>query len=888
MTSLTKGSAARVVAALMAGGAVLAMAPAWAQNAGVADGASDVSSDVSLEEIVVTGSFVRTDQSRSASPLDVFDRADLELSGAVTVSDIVRNLPTNTGSEFNVDIFNQSDNAGTAQFNLRGLGVGSTLVLLNGRRQVNAGGANSDGVEFVDVNTLLPTIAINRVEILKDGASSIYGTEAVAGVVNFFTRDRFEGVEAQVQYQTIGDGQRDILVEGITGWANQDTNIVLSASYFDRTNILAEDFSGEQFFVDSGLGQPGSFGPRTADGVNAGAPAPDPNCEALGGTVGGPLCRFDLTPFTDVVPDDERLVLFATLRSDIDGLGELFLDVSYADRRTLRSGAPSFPGLNQPTVPSTNPGFVAGSAPDAILGFPNARFLGRPLGNGSPGLTQVFEEDMVRVAGGLRGSLDVLDGIGYEVAATYATGEFLKDTPDILLDRFVAALNGEGGPNNDQFFNPFGSGINADPSSPFYNDPAVIEDFQSSLLQRADNELFVLDVVFNGEFDGLFGLPIGWAVGYQHRSAERVLDFNQEGNDERFFFFVGGPDARGEIDVNAVFVEANIPLHETLELQTSARWEGYGGRIGDTLDPRVAVLWTPFDWLSARGSFSTSFRAPQLNQLFGADTSLFSITDTSGPGGSFFVPTLLSGSDDLTPEQTDTFNAGITVEPLVGLTLSVDYFRFETTDLIVAENAQQIVDQNDPAKVLRGAGGNIERLLLGFVNAASLTTDGIDFSAQWDIELDTLGALTLTGGASFINSYEFRATPDAPAVDLDGFRNRETPLAPTPKWRANLSGMWSLGAHQVVLTGRYISGFVNDSVADNPRVDSFTTLDVQYTANVSELLGYSAGRTTIAIGANNITDVQPPFAETPLAFAIETRVHDPRGRIFYVRAQQSF
>lgn len=181
---------------------------------------ADEAQENKIEKIIVTGSRIkRTRQDDSPTPVSVIGAEDFALNGAKDARDVIALLPINAGSENNSDLLTQNFTVGTANVNLRGLGVSSTLVLLNGRRQVLSATPTNDGSSFVDIAALLPALAVERVEILKDGASAIYGSDAVAGVFNMITRDTYEGAEFQVEYrEKAGDGdQRDINFDAVIG-----------------------------------------------------------------------------------------------------------------------------------------------------------------------------------------------------------------------------------------------------------------------------------------------------------------------------------------------------------------------------------------------------------------------------------------------------------------------------------------------------------------------------------------------------------------------------------------------------------------------------------------------------------------------------------------------
>ena len=180
----------------------------------------------SVEEVVVTGSYLKGSATDGASPIEVIDRSTIEDIGAVTVADITNYLTANSGSENNADSFNSGSTQGTSNVNLRGLGLSSTLVLINGRRNTVAASQANDGSVFVDTNSI-PTVAIQRVEILKEGAASVYGSDAVAGVANYILRRDFEGFEVNVSQQKTDIGsQTDDLMSFIIGTESNGNNIV--------------------------------------------------------------------------------------------------------------------------------------------------------------------------------------------------------------------------------------------------------------------------------------------------------------------------------------------------------------------------------------------------------------------------------------------------------------------------------------------------------------------------------------------------------------------------------------------------------------------------------------------------------------------------------------
>ena len=215
-----------------------------------------------VEEVIVTGSYLKRSTADSPSPLSVIDRSHIEDIGANTVTDIVNDMTYNSGSiGASTVFFGGDDSTGTGSVNLRNLGLGSTLVLLNSRRTVKSE-TDQSGNGYVDLEGTVPTIAIERVEVLKDGASALYGSDAIAGVVNFITRKNFEGIEFSVDYQVDDEtsDQEDIVLQAIMGIQGDRGGMVFSMSFMDREPMTI----GDRFdrYGQSGIssfGQPGTY-----------------------------------------------------------------------------------------------------------------------------------------------------------------------------------------------------------------------------------------------------------------------------------------------------------------------------------------------------------------------------------------------------------------------------------------------------------------------------------------------------------------------------------------------------------------------------------------------------------------------------------------------------
>lgn len=886
---------------------LLASAPALAQTSG--------ESSEAIDEVVVTGSYIRrTSQFDSPSPIDSVDATKLEQIGAKNFADVIQTLTINTGSQNNPDAFTQNSTVGTSNFNLRGLGVASTLVLLNGKRQVLTGLPTNDGLNFVDTSSLVPMIAVDNIEILKDGAAALYGSDAVAGVVNFLTRDNFEGFEISADYQTISDegDASEYVLQGLFGAQGDRTSLIAALSFTDRTPLTtAEKRLSRPIDDSSSLGSPGSYfigatpfidptGCETSaiDGAFIGG---IPQLLAPPGTVPGldvGLCRFDFGDFFNLQADETRLNGYAKAKYQLTDSIEAYGEFSFARNRSQRGNSPTFPNLRFPSIPATHPNNPFGQT---------VNYFGRAIGNGGDPSPSINEIDTWRTSFGLEGELS--GGWYWQVAYVGAKNEGVNTTADTLAREFQNALNGFGGTRCEatsptaqagvgpcQYFNPFASSFSIAPNS-----QDVINSFIADQVLDTTSELQTLDAVVSGE---IFDMPAGaasMAFGVQRRKEELIHDYNSLANADRFAFVIGNPDFTGERDVNAAFVEFGLPLADNFDLQIALRYEDYSGATGTTTDPKIAGIWSATDRLTLRGSYSTSFRAPSLFQVNGGSTSLNQISDPLNPGTNF-AAVRSSANPDLVPEESDAYNLGVSWEPADNLVLDLDYWTFEFTDVIIQENFQAVLNEfaTDPTRVQRvaGPGSPVTQINVGFVNASSVETNGIDFRARYDMET-SFGQLAPFIEGTYILAYDIE-DPQAGSIDGAGRRNFTNFGTSTPELRFNAGLGWMNGAHGANLFVRYTSAYDDDQNCQDGtltpvtgcganggffEIDSFVSVDAQYSLDTAVLMNQESGP-ILTLGVINAAGEEPPQVFTNGGF--DSKVHDPRGRMIYARLKYAF
>ena len=847
-----------------------------------------------VELIMVTGSFVRRSENfESPSPLAVLDAGDIDSIGAKSIADITQTLTINTGAENTPDAFTQNATAGTSNINLRGLGVASTLILLNNKRQVVNAQNNNGGVNFVDTSSLVPMIAIDRMEVVKDGASALYGSDAVAGVVNFITKTDYEGAQVSLDYQDGAHGDnKEYNLQGLWGAVGDDSSILAAISYTNRSPLFTRDRRISRPVDDaSSLGNPGSYfigATPFIDPTGCAEYGGLPTLLAPPGTVPGldvGLCRFDFGNGFSFVPDESRVTTYVKATKQLTENIEWTTEITSARNRAERGGSPSFPILTFPTVPANHPNNVFGQ---------DVSYFGREVGNDAngnalPGDPANTESDTFRFMTMVQGELE--DGF-WEVSYTAARNDFLFTGNDTLAQEFQNALRGFGGQGCDpiagvagegacEYFNPFATQFTSSPNS-----QNVIDSFTGRQSIDSESNLEVAEAFLSTELFEMDGGVAGIAVGVQYRYQDLFQDHDSQSNQDKFAFVIGNPDIGGEQDVVAVFGELALPVSDDIDIQIALRYEDYGGSIGDTIDPKLAVSWRATDDFSLRASISTSFRAPSIFQRDGGGTGLNQVSDPI-TGGTFFAAVRSSGNEDLVPEESTAFNVGFSFEPVDDLSIEVDYWSFDFTNLITQESFQAILnaEPQNPDRVVRVGdplNGPIIRINTTYVNANSLETSGLDLVANYKIDTD-MGTFTPNLSATYILAYDL-VDPQAGQIDGVGSRNYNNIGTSTPELKANFGLNWTHENYSANIFARHIDSYTDDQ-NDLREIESHLTWDAQLNIDLGGILETDAAY-ILTFGGVNLTDQDPPQVYTNGGF--DSKVHDPRGRQVYARLAIEF
>ena len=855
-----------------------------------------------VEEILITGSFIKSTGEDEASPVEVLDNTYIENSGAVNIVELTSRLAVNSGSENNPDAFTAGETQGTSNVNLRGLGLTSTLVLINGKRQTLAAAVANDGSVFVDTNTV-PFAALARVEILKEGATATYGSDAIAGVANFILREDFTGFQLDGGYQTTASG----------GQTNTDLNALAGFDLGDRTRALLSASLMQQeplgsverpYTTENALSTLGrsfiALGAGRGTGAYEGAIArfqtiPDPNCAANGGLIiaSNNRCGFLYGPRFNLVNEESSYQLYGNLTHEFSADLKLGAELGWSHHEVKDNPqSPSYPNLGFPVI---LPG--RGGSPFDVP----VVWLGRPLGSEAPSALAPRQSDTLRASLDLEGRLN--SGWDWYAALTYSGNERKITQPDTIQSRLEAALAGRGGAGGTQTFSPF------DPSA---NSPALIDYISVNTVNQRKTALLVGDVVFSGDlFEGPAG-AVAAAFGAQWRREAYEIDpvgIYRKRLDPATgrpipvdLIFLGGALPIDEArSAYALFAEASLPLSAALEVDLALRYEDLD--TDSSIDPKIALRWQASDDLVLRASASSAFREPSLQQIYSQGTSLQGLVDPLNPGSAVFVRVDTAGNRDLSPEQSTNVNLGAIWSPTDDLSLRIDYWRFDYQDVIVAESSQGKLneDPNGPdVNRLAGPGSQLQGIIVNYINASTVETEGIDLALDWRLPASRAGQFGAQLTATHFLSYEIPCTgPNGRGCasasgtqDVVGFFNYDTFVRSMPATKVNVSLDWTRGQHRVALLGFYTSGYETTRPVDararslgyTRNIDSWLTVDAQY-AYAFNLGGAEA---ILTLGSKNLFDEQAPRAYDGVNFSFDPKHHDPRGRLWYAGIKLDF
>lgn len=839
--------------------------------------------DEPTQTVVVTGSRIaRASDFGNSSPVDVIDRASIEDSGYANLQQLLEKVPANGSGAFSTRGNNQDSTAnGAASISLRGLGADATLVLVNGRRVAISSFAESVTTNFVDINSI-PVAAIERVEVLKDGASAVYGSDAVAGVINIILRKDYEGLELSAQYgDTTESGYSEQNYSAVWGFGAENSNVTLIFDYFKNDTLFNTDRGpmgsanqtarGGQDFRSS-RGYPGRF---FVDGVIT----RDPACPA--GSIAGQTCVYDFGIWNLLIPEAERSGLLMLAHQDIGGGAELFVELAAQHNNSIAQGAPT--PLDEGaalTVPVTHPNNPFAGA--ATIGISRYRTV-----DAGPRRWDISTDNLRGVVG-VRGKLDDWD---WEVAMQRARSESEQSGDRsmgwVRTDFLQQQINLGA-------YNPFGAAQNPRP---------VIDQITTSLVRRGKSMLTMYDAQISGELFEFRDDAIRMAAGVEYRE-ESVEDVPDDQFQRGLIFGTESVSAAGARDNWSAFVEFAVPLAQGLDLSAALRYDDYSD-FGNSTNPKLALRWEPIESLAFRGSWGTGFRAPSLAQVglgpsqesrFFQDQ--FGCADNPAYCTSTDFTIVFTGNPELEAEESETFNVGVSWER-EGFSASVDYWDITQDDKIdeaIGFIYQQECNNQASTICVRGAPlpgdvlGPLQQINATFDNIGEQSATGIDLEAGYRFEV---GAATLALGVNYSRLLDFERVELGPS---GAFISREvTGEYEYPEDRAVLTADWDHESWGIVAALNFIGSFQDlpdsnfDTVPDYNEFDtrdvgSFTTLNLQGRYSLSDSI-------RLLVSVDNALDETPPFAvgdgNTDLYGYVQS-THNPRGRFWSARAIFNF
>jgi iron complex outermembrane receptor protein len=912
-----------------------------ARTAAGATTAAAVTDTSNIAEIVVTGTSIRGLDAETALPVTVLKAEDIARTGATSAEDLFRNISSASSSGSTVQSQATGFQTGSiSTISLRGLGSARTLILINGRRSAPYGGGSvGTAGNSVDVSSI-PIAAIERVEVLQDGASAIYGSDAIAGVVNFIFKESFQGVDASVYAgaPTRSGGGTELqgnFFGGIGDLKTDRYNVMLGLNFDHTQQILgaSRDFAGRyspqhgndvtsSFAFPANIavypttkGQPttinplvGKCGPYSLNDINFPA-----------------QCRFDNSPFDSLQPDTKRGNALLNAHYQITDSTQLYALLSYAQVETasqvqpvplsyqnpLLPGNPflayqanllatMYPNYHNPAItptaaafllPPTSPYYPAAyAAAHGMAGLP-LNLIFRDFPNGVRQYTDT--SDTSRAVGGWKGNIG---GWDFDSSILYSEVKVKEDLKSgFPLYSLIMPILDSG------TINPFG------PTT----DPAALAAAKAAEFVgqdwRSKTSLTSLSGTASRPLLDLQGGPLSLAFGAEIRRETFVYDPSipiQTGD----ITGQGGnqlPQDSARM-VQSAYVEINMPFVRSFSADAAVRYDHYQG-IGDTVNPKVSLKYQPFDWWLLRGSAGTGFRAPSLTDLYAAQAT--SVTsngtrdpikcptfDPNNPACSFQFSTVTGGNPNLKPEKSTTYTLGLVFQPQTNLSLGFDTFWIYLKDAIVVGGLPVATILQNAASatqygylVQRDANGNIVFISQTNQNLFKVNVSGTDVNLRYAVDIGDYGRISVLGNGTYFYKYATQNADGSWTGQID--KGLTTVSGVISRWRHSISLVYDIGNWNASVTNHYQKDY-HDANGNILGVNAMR--DVAAYSTYDGQVSYHLGKEwTFTGGVINIGDVNPPYANyassaNNFVGGYDLSYGDPRGRFVYGRVEYQF
>ena len=882
---------------------------------------------LTLDVFTVTGSNIQGIDTEKSLPVSLFDEEIITESGFGSMSELVESMPYSTNLDVDETATGPNDARGdVSSINLRNLGSGRTLVLVNGRRMSAYGVTpGTPPVQFVNTNAI-PFAAIQQVEILRDGASSIYGSDAMGGVVNTILRKDYTGAEARLRMSFGDPGPNEVDFSLSKGFKfnGGDTRLSFFFNWYTRDDLAAADreyaadanknplFTGHDVSFDrSSSSSPyGRFTAVDDDGNSvavSGVTASNGRFymnsntgETSSGT--GPSRTYNSQDGSILLPEIERKNLLMVMEHDLTDTLTFFAELTFYDSESSGGFAeiPISSSTDGAIIASTNywspVGVNSGAETPANVLIRNLRIL-----EAGP-RTYDTEADSLRLLAGLEGYIANTNW-KWESAVLYMRGKTTQTNHNYISQSLFEANLALNSPDA---YNPFNVGSN--PQS-------VLDQFVIDIWDDGVGTLTTWDFKTSGELIEIPGGAVSMATGVEYRSETMEQNNDPFGLNDDVIAQSEQIDVDADRDVYSGYVELlipivgetnKIPLVESLELRTSVRYEHYSKF--DATKPGVSLAWRPTDWLLLRSSYNEGFRAPSIVELFTPaigrrNTGIIDTAREGQPDAENDVSkrVVTGGNTDLDPEESESYNYGIVLDLpfLKGFTVGADFFKIKQMNQIDNSDAEyeldldaelweanggsnpRVVREAQTAEdIANGLPGKLVEVYSTYQNLTLREIEGWDFFANYMTPQWSFGRFKFTSMLTYTDSLK--------TIDENGNESLLVRNNGNPRVKATVGVNWMFKDLTVSLRQRYTSDYMASSsyTIDGERyvVDEYSVTNASVAYSFEE--GFMKD-TRVRVGVNNLFDEDPPFYPASSA-GYNSSYSDPRGRIFYFEIARRF
>jgi iron complex outermembrane recepter protein len=746
------------------------------------------------EKTVITGSNIKRVDAEPVAPVEIITREQIERTGKPTVAEVLRNIPGNTGGSYS-ESFSNSFARGASGISLRGLGQKATLVLINGRRTTGYGLAQNLQDVFVDLNSI-PSSAVERIEVLQDGASAIYGSDAIGGVVNIILRKDFKGVEVGADAGK-SEGKNDYrfnLTGGFGDLAKDKFNVFGVFDYYKRDLVLysdtefqkSRDLRGEQGGRSAlSLTGGGTWRQLTnagaltqnfrsitdcpgivMNGVQAGEAGlinlSDPTIygsqspatfatNVARAVTSNTFCTRDFNTQFTALPRTERYGFLSRGTIDFTPTFQGYGEVGLSRVKTFQSFQSNFFAATtavKPTAAGLVPFTYDITFAPGVAGNPfstPARYTGVL---NDIGLRDVdVKSDTDRFLGGLKYTFAGWDGdsaIGWsknKVDQTSLNGLTLSGTSAVF-----------GVPATPQPPIPTSTGSTYNLDRWTTNSAAVRDQMLIDYTRRATSEQAFVDTKLSTEFGSLPGGPVGVAMGFEFRN-EKLKDSPDANHAAGNILGSGITATDGKRDSYAMFTEFALPLTRQLEAQAAVRYDHYSD-FGSTTNPKFGLKFKASPSLLLRANWGKGFRAPTLPEISPSVATFFTqVNDPLQGGAATNISGSFAGNPALKAEKSTSTTIGLVFEPSTNFNMGLNLYEVDWKDLVTGGSFQQTVNGGGPNVIRDPITGNIVTVLANYFNLGSVITRGADLDAKYTMSTG-IGKFTTRLNVTYVDTFK--------------------------------------------------------------------------------------------------------------------------------------